>query len=262
MGIRQITFFVILGLLSPGLAMDGRFATVLSAPLSMRHDSVQVRPEPVLIPNPGYTKAAFQAGTEGLVVVIAVVDGTGEVSSARIVRSSLDPSLDAAAANAARLARFTPGRRDGRPVPTRLELRYFFTRNGPLFYTSVTVPEVGTENIGALPEPLSVPDPAICDSVAWLRLAVTVVVTARVDCHGSVLEADVASSSGNQLVDRKAREFALQAKFRPGIADGGPAAASVKVEYEFHQLRTYVSRRRVIPADWSEDEIAPTAKQP
>lgn len=262
MGVRQITFFVILGLLSPGLAMDAQFATVLSAPLSMRHDSVQVRPEPVLIPNPGYTKAAFQAGTEGLVVVIAVVDAAGEVSSARVASSSLDPGLDAAAVSAARLARFTPGLRDGRPVPTRLELRYFFTRNGPIFYTTVTVPEVGTKNIGALPEPISVPDPAICDSVAWLRLPVTVVVTARVDSLGSVLGADVASSSGNPLVDRKVREFALRAKFRPGIACGGPATASVKVEYEFHQFRTYVSRRRVLPADWSEGEIAPTAKQP
>jgi TonB family protein len=262
MGVRQITFFVALGLLWPGFAKDALSATVLSTPLSMQRDSVQVRPEPVLIPNPGYVKAAFQAGTEGLAAVVVIVDASGEVASARVARSSLNRDLDAAAVSAARRARFTPALRDGRAVPARLELQYFFTRNGPIFYTTVTVPSVGTKNIGALPEPVKVPDPAVCDSVAWLRLPATVTVTARVDSLGSVIGADVASSSGNQLVDRKAREFALKAKFRPGTAYGRPAIAAVKIEYEFHQFRTYVSRRRVLPADSAGDEIAPTAQQP
>ncbi len=262
MGVRQITFFVALGLLWPGFAKDAQSATVLSAPLSLQHDSVQVRPEPVLIPNPGYVKAAFQAGTEGLVAVVVIVDASGEVSSARVARSSLNRDLDAAAVNAARRARFTPALRDGRAVPTRLEMQYLFTRNGPVFYTTVTVPSVGTKNIGTLPEPVTVPDPAICDSVAWLKLPATVTVMAQVDSLGSVIGADIASSSGNPLVDRKTRAFALQAKFRPGIAHGRPAIASVRIEYEFHQFRTYVSRRRVLPSEPDGDGVAPTAQQP
>jgi TonB family protein len=260
MGVRQIALFVTLGLFGPGGALGAQFTPLSTAPFAMRYDSVQVRPEPVLIPNPGYVKSAVQSGIEGLVVVDVLVDATGDVASARVARSSRDRYLDAAAVSAARLARFAPGSHDGRPVPVRLELQYFFTRSGPVFYTTVTMPGLGTRNIGALPEPISVPDPAISDSVAWLRLPATVVVAARVDSLGSVIGTDVASSSGNQLVDRKAREFTLRAKFHPGVAYGKPTIASVKVEYEFHQFRTYVSRRRILPPDGN--ELAPRAQQP
>jgi TonB family protein len=262
MDVRQITLVVMLGLFWPGMTLGAQSAALPMTPSPIGYGSVQVRPEPVLIPNPGYTKSAFQAGIEGLVAVDVVVDGAGEVASARVARSSLDRNLDAAAVSAARLARFTPGWHNGSPVPVRLVLQYFFTRSGPTFYTTVTMPEADTRNdIGTLPEPVSVPDPADCDSVAWLRLTCAVVIAARVDSLGSVVETNVASSSGNQLVDRKAQEFALKAKFSPGTACGRPTASLVKVEYEFHKFRTYVSHRRILPGEWGGDDIAPTAQQ-
>jgi protein TonB len=177
----------------------------------------------VQVPNPVYDQAAFQAGIEGLVAVEVVVDVGGNVAAARVLRSSGNLPLDESAVQAARRARFTPGWRNGKPVPVLVELRCFFTRKGPVFYTTVAMPAAGPRNIGSMPEPVSVPDPAVYDSVARLKLPVTVAVAARVDTSGSVTEANVVSSSGTPVVDRKARQCTLQAKFQPGIIWCRPA---------------------------------------
>lgn len=66
-----------------------------------------------------YTDEARQAGIEGTVVLDLVVGEDGAVRDITIVRG-LSHGLTEAATAAARRCRFTPGERDGLPVPVRV----------------------------------------------------------------------------------------------------------------------------------------------
>jgi TonB family protein len=64
---------------------------------------------------PKYTKAAQRAELQGTVVLYAVVEADGSVSTARVTRS-LDPGLDQEAIKAVKQWKYQPGTKDGRPV--------------------------------------------------------------------------------------------------------------------------------------------------
>jgi protein TonB len=66
---------------------------------------------------PEYPRAAIRRGQEGLVIVAADVRADGTVAAARVQKSSGHARLDRAARQAVLQARFTPARRNGRPVP-------------------------------------------------------------------------------------------------------------------------------------------------
>jgi TonB family protein len=71
--------------------------------------------------------AARQAALEGTVVLDLVVGKDGMVRSIDVVHG-LDHGLTEAAITAAKLCRFTPGERDGIPVPVRIrgfKIRFF-----------------------------------------------------------------------------------------------------------------------------------------
>lgn len=77
---------------------------------------------------PSYTDAAKRERIQGSVTLEVVVlkDGTvGEV----VVTRSLDQTygLDEQAVSAARQWQFKPGKKDGQPVPVRVELEFTFT---------------------------------------------------------------------------------------------------------------------------------------
>src|SRR5262245_20028231 len=72
-------------------------------------------PQPISRPNPRYTDAARQAGTQGTVWLTGIVEADGRVSNISIQRS-LDSGLDQEAIKAFEQWRFTPGMKDGRPV--------------------------------------------------------------------------------------------------------------------------------------------------
>jgi protein TonB len=75
-----------------------------------------------------YTLDAMRARIEGSVLLECVVQTTGACDSIRVVRS-LDTAygLDHEAVNAARLWRFRPGTRQGRPVPVLVTMEILFT---------------------------------------------------------------------------------------------------------------------------------------
>jgi len=77
---------------------------------------------------PQYTKDALQRRIQGTVVLSAVVAPNGVAYDITVIKS-LDPSfgLDQAAVKTLRQTRFTPGTRDGRPVPVRVVVEYSFT---------------------------------------------------------------------------------------------------------------------------------------
>lgn len=76
---------------------------------------------------PRYTVEAMKAKIQGFVLLESVVETDGRVNRVRIVRS-LDPTLglDEEAVKAARQWRFTPGSKDGIPVPVLVTIELTF----------------------------------------------------------------------------------------------------------------------------------------
>jgi len=76
---------------------------------------------------PGYTTDAMRAKIQGVVVLEAVVMPDGSVGTVRIVRS-LDPNgLDKEALKTVKLWKFSPGRKDGKPVASLVQVDMAFT---------------------------------------------------------------------------------------------------------------------------------------
>ncbi len=80
---------------------------------------------PVATPDPQYSEAARQAKIKGTVVLAAAVNAAGIVEQVRVVHS-LEPSLDASAADAVKRWRFTPATKAGKPVPVQFEVTVGF----------------------------------------------------------------------------------------------------------------------------------------
>ncbi len=66
-----------------------------------------------------YTEAAREAGLEGVVVLTFVVDERGRVRDIKVLQG-LGAGLTEAAKHAVQACSFSPGERDGKPVPTRI----------------------------------------------------------------------------------------------------------------------------------------------
>jgi TonB family protein len=75
---------------------------------------------------PVYTREAMRRKVQGTVVLDAIVGVDGIVQTTCVARS-LDPALDAQAVGAARRWRFTPGQKDGNPVPVFVTIELTFT---------------------------------------------------------------------------------------------------------------------------------------
>jgi TonB family protein len=88
--------------------------------------SLQVRPKLVDAPVPVYPEVARNAGIEGSAVVEALLNLDGSVMDARVLQSSGNQMLDAAAVEAALRARFTPAMQRDKPVRVWISMPYRF----------------------------------------------------------------------------------------------------------------------------------------
>ncbi|MCK4606091.1 MAG: energy transducer TonB [candidate division Zixibacteria bacterium] len=77
---------------------------------------MEKRPEMIFREQPDYPRLAKLAGTEGLVIIQALVGKDGSVRQALAYVSSGSTMLDEAAVKAAYKNRFTPGIQNGRPI--------------------------------------------------------------------------------------------------------------------------------------------------
>lgn len=88
--------------------------------------AVEVKPVATYKPHPDYPPMALRAEIEGIVGVMIIVDTTGRVSDAKVIKS-LHDALDAAALKAVRTWKFTPARQRDKPVSVRMEIPIRFT---------------------------------------------------------------------------------------------------------------------------------------
>jgi TonB family protein len=87
---------------------------------------VEVKPQPISIPEAEYPEKARKAGIEGQTVVEALVDVDGSIADARVYASSGNSLLDQAAVAAAMEATFNPATQRGRPVRVWVSLPFRF----------------------------------------------------------------------------------------------------------------------------------------
>jgi TonB family protein len=92
-----------------------------AAPAASRAAPVEI----VSKPKPEYTQAARDLRIEGAVVLEVTFGASGDIRVLRVVEG-LGHGLDEAAVAAAREIRFTPARKDGRPVDHTATLRVVF----------------------------------------------------------------------------------------------------------------------------------------
>ncbi|MBO9716940.1 MAG: energy transducer TonB [Pseudoxanthomonas sp.] len=81
-------------------------------------------------PLPQYPPTALRGGEEGSVLLRIAVDARGAASDVQIIRrdGDRDRAFDRAAIEAARQWRFTPAMRNGKPVPSTVQLPVDFRR--------------------------------------------------------------------------------------------------------------------------------------
>ena len=101
----------------------------LSAEGSTASDDLR-EPAPYRRLRPSYTEAAARAEAEATVDAVVDLDEAGEVVSVEIERWA-GFGLDESVAATVRQMHFRPAARDGRPVPSRVLLRYNFRRPPP-----------------------------------------------------------------------------------------------------------------------------------
>lgn len=87
---------------------------------------LEVKPGIVDIPVPAYPEAVRNAGIEGTATVQLLLDLDGSVMDAKVLNSSGNKMLDAAAVEAAMRARFTPAMQQDKPVRVWISFPYHF----------------------------------------------------------------------------------------------------------------------------------------
>lgn len=102
---------------------SGSAATNTNTSAASRVDTKPVR---LSAPNPQYTEAARANGIQGSVVLRVLVGDDGNVSAIRVV-SGLPDGLTEQAIAVARLSKFKPAMKDGKPVPYWVVLEINFT---------------------------------------------------------------------------------------------------------------------------------------
>ena len=83
------------------------------------------RPRPTYSPEPAYPLKERNAGHEGSVGVLLVIDPEG-VPHDIIVSRSLSPAFDAAALEAVKAWRFAPATKNGKPITAKLDIQVEF----------------------------------------------------------------------------------------------------------------------------------------
>ncbi len=75
----------------------------------------------VSAPDPEYSESARKAKIQGTVLMALAINAEGTVDAVKVV-CSLEPGLDANAADAAKKWKFTPATKDGKPVSVQFEV--------------------------------------------------------------------------------------------------------------------------------------------
>jgi protein TonB len=106
-------------------------AVSASAPVAAAREPAIARPRYKLNPEPQYPTLARRRRQEGIVLLAVLVDAAGRPEAVEVQVSSGFASLDDAAVTAVKSWQFEPGRRDGEPIASRVEVPIRFQLERP-----------------------------------------------------------------------------------------------------------------------------------
>jgi len=168
-------------------------------------------------PAPGFTDAALDNDTYGVVRLRAVLTSKGEVTDISVVKGLPDGLTERSIAVAKQI-RFTPARRYGHVVSQYVTLEYNFN--------------LEDEEADKHVEILEQPKPAYTDEARRNRVAGRVVIVARFHRDGTVSSPIVLEKLPDGLTE-KALESLNQIKFVPAEMRGRKVTVYRRVEYIF-----------------------------
>lgn len=177
---------------------------------------------------PTYPADAMRAGVQGLVELEFVVLPDGSVGEVKVIRS-LRESLDQEAITAVKQWRFTPGAKDGEPVPVQVTAELTFTLRDD---SRPPVVVVKPGQVSTRPRTTRQVKPLYMTAAKEAGIQGIVVLDAVVEPDGTVGDIRVTDSLDPGL-DQEAVKAVKQWLFRPGTRDGKPVPVRVEILLAF-----------------------------
>jgi TonB family protein len=174
--------------------------------------------------NPVYPEIAKASGTEGAVVMKAVISKEGMVENLQIV--SGPEMLRASALDAVKQWVYKPYLLNGEPT----EVETTITVNYSLGMASAEPKRIG--NGVSAPVPVSMPDPVYTEAARKAKVSGNVLVSFWVDEKGTPTHVQVRKGLRADL-DQKAIEAVSKYKFKPAMEGGKPVTVAMNVEVNF-----------------------------
>ncbi len=182
---------------------------------------------------PAYTEQARAAGLQGTVVLYIEVDPTGRAYNIRVQRS-LGLGLDETAIEAVRQWRFTPGKKDGKPVTVAATIEVNFRSqqfaSGETIVNSIQTSR--TDGLTTPPKLIRKVEPEYTEQARQARYQGAVVLAIEVGADGVPRNIRVQRSLGMGL-DEKAVEAVSRWVFQPAMKDSQPVTAASTIEVNF-----------------------------
>lgn len=179
---------------------------------------------------PEYPRQAMADRNQGVVRLECVVKADGTVGDARVI-DSLGPELDAAAVKALKQWTFSPGTKDGTPVPVTVEVEISFALRDR--EPRLGSPEVYTIGDGVTsPRLVKQVRPTYTAEAKQAGIQGNVTMDCVVLPDGTVGDVRVTKKLDPDL-DEEAIKTLRQWRFRPGQKDGKSVPVQVFVEMSF-----------------------------
>jgi TonB family protein len=176
-----------------------------------------------------YPPEAMKAGVAGIVKMECVVQTDGTPSDIRVV-APLDPTVDAAAIQALKGWKFSPGQKDGQAVPVLVQVEMSFT--------TVRGPRLGSTDVFrsgpgvTLPKLVHETKPSYTATARNAGVQGNVVLDCVILTDGTVGDVRVSKPLDSDL-DAEAIRTVRQWKFTPGAKEGQAVPVQVSVELTF-----------------------------
>jgi TonB family protein len=180
---------------------------------------------------PLYPEDAKKAGVSGVVILEATVDGEGNVTDARVLRSA--PMFDDAALAAVRQWKYEPTLLNGAPVPVLMTITVNFQLKAS--ETPPADPDAPVPIGGGVTEPRRIKyvDPVYPSDAKKDHITGMVIIEAIIAKDGTVKNTRVLKSAGAPEFEQSALEAVRQWAYDPTKLDGVPVEVKMTVVVNF-----------------------------
>jgi TonB family protein len=203
----------------------------------MAYDDVEVKPEPLSMPNPVYPEQARKDGIQGEILTRVLVGVDGTIEQALIQKSSSFEILDNAALEAVQAAKFKPARHEDKPIRVWVTIPVRFTLTDDHVTTPTELEKdpniIAYHIVEVKPRPIDIPTPEYPEQARKNGIEGRTVVRALIDFDGSISAMEIYSSSGNEILDNAALSAVKRSTFEPASHKGKAVKVWVSIPIQF-----------------------------